>query len=87
MKRPAALLAASLALTAACMAPRVGPAAGDLLYVAARDGAQRALSATFELSAVVAEWVCERCADQPGPEDCHTREAEPGSPNPKEVTT
>ena len=87
MKRPAALLATALVLTAACMAPRVGASAGDVLYVAARDGAQRALSATFALSAAVADWVCERCADHPGPADCHTRESDPGFPNPKEVTT
>jgi hypothetical protein len=87
MKRPAVLLTAALALTAACMAPRMGPSAGDILYATARDGAQRALSVTFELSAAVADWVYERCADHPGPEDCHTREAEPGSPNSKEVTT
>lgn len=86
MKRPAALLAA-LALTAACMAPRASAVAGDALYTVAVDGAQRALSATFALSAAVADWVCERCADQPGREDCNTRGAKAGTPYPKEVTT
>lgn len=84
MKRPAALLA-TLALAAACMVPRVGTSAGDALYTLARDGAQQALSATFALSAAVADWVCERCADKPGREGCNTRGAEPGSPYPKEV--
>lgn len=84
MKRPAALLA-TLALAAACMVPRVGSSAGDALYTLAREGAQQALSATFALSAAVADWVCERCADRPGREDCNTRGAEPGSPYPKEV--
>jgi hypothetical protein len=99
MKPPAALLAA-LALTAACMVPRASPSAGDALYTLTRDGVQRALSATFALSASVAGWVCEEPApestgrapgapgsDLPGPDDCNTRGAEPGSPYLKEVTT
>jgi hypothetical protein len=85
MKRPAALFAA-LAL-AACVAPRAGTVATDALYAAAADGARQALSATFALSAAVADWVYESCADLPAPENCNTREAEPGSPYPKEVTT
>lgn len=99
MKRPAALLAA-LALTAACMVPRAGSSAGDALYTLTRDSVQRALAATFELSASVAGWVCAEPApagtgrapgaaasDLPGADDCNTRGAEPGSPYPKEVTT
>jgi hypothetical protein len=64
MKRRIALLAAVLILTAASLALAGSRTAGDAVYSTARDGAQRALSATFSLSATVVNWICEQCPDE-----------------------
>ena len=68
MKRKAALLVAAFGLTAASLALASSRTAGDAVYSTARDGAQRALSATFSLSATVVNWICERCPETPAPE-------------------
>ncbi|HKV06925.1 MAG TPA: hypothetical protein VJ725_02230 [Thermoanaerobaculia bacterium] len=68
MKRKAALLVAACGLTAASLALAGSRTAGDAVYSTARDGAQRALSATFSLSATVVNWFCERCPETPSPD-------------------
>jgi hypothetical protein len=68
MKRKAVLLAAAFGLTAASLALAGSRTAGDAVYSTARDGAQRALSATFSLSATVVNWICDECPEAPAPE-------------------
>lgn len=64
MKRRIALLAAALSLTAVSLALAGNGSAGDAVYSTARDGAQKALSATFSLSAEVVNWICDQCPDE-----------------------
>lgn len=64
MKRNIVLLAGALSLTAASFAIAGSGTAGDAVYFTARDGAQRALSATFSLSATVVNWICDQCPDE-----------------------
>ncbi|HSK76613.1 MAG TPA: hypothetical protein VLQ45_09165 [Thermoanaerobaculia bacterium] len=68
MKRKAVLLAAAFGLTAASLTFAGSRTAGDAVYSTARDGAQRALSATFSLSASVVNWICGECPEAPAPE-------------------
>ena len=68
MKRKAVLLAAAFGLTAASLALAGSRTAGDAVYTTARDGAQRALSATFSLSATVVNWICDRCPEAAAPD-------------------
>lgn len=68
MKRKAVLLAAAFGLTAASLALAGSRTAGDAVYSTARDGAQRALSATFSLSATVVNWIGGQCPERPAPE-------------------
>lgn len=64
MKRKIVLLAAAFCLTAASLALAGSRTVGDAVYSTARDGAHKALSATFSLSAEVVNWICDQCPNE-----------------------
>jgi hypothetical protein len=66
--KKAVLAAAVFGLTAASLAIAGSRTAGDAIYSTTRDGAERALSATFSLSATVVNWISDRCPDAAAPE-------------------